>query len=113
LMLDLGVTPERIIASGGATQHPLWLHLQADMFNRPLYKTRTVEASAVGAALLAGVGIGVYSDVADAVAQAVRYSDVVITPDPDNVACYAALSETFAALYPALAPTYHALWNSV
>ncbi|MFN2283599.1 MAG: xylulokinase, partial [Anaerolineae bacterium] len=113
LMLDLGVTPERIIASGGATQHPLWLHLQADMFNRPLYQTRTVEASAVGAALLAGVGIGVYSDVADAVAQAVRYSDVVITPDPDNVACYAALSETFAALYPALAPTYHALWNSV
>ncbi len=111
LMLDLSVTPERILASGGATQHPLWLHLQADMFNRPLYQTTTVEAAAVGAALLAGVGVGVYADVADAVAQAVRYADVVVTPDAENVAHYASLVDTFAALYPALAPTYHALWK--
>ncbi|HOU13678.1 MAG TPA: xylulokinase [Anaerolineae bacterium] len=110
LMLDLGVAPERIIASGGATQHPLWLQLQADMFNHPLYQTRTVEAAAVGAALLAGVGSGVYTDVADAAAQAVRYADEVVTPNPENVARYAALADTFAALYPALAPTYHALW---
>ncbi|HQE91559.1 MAG TPA: xylulokinase [Anaerolineae bacterium] len=110
LMLDLGVTPERIIASGGAIQHPLWRQLQADMFNRPLYQTRTVEASAVGAALLAGVGTGLYVDVADAVAQAVHYAAEVVTPDPENVACYAALADTFAALYPALRPTCHALW---
>jgi xylulokinase len=110
LMLNLGVRPERIIASGGATQHPLWLKVQADMFNRPLYQTRTVEASAVGAALLAGVGVSIYADVADAVARAVRYADKVVTPDPDHAAHYATLAETFAALYPALAPTYHALW---
>ncbi len=113
LMLDLGVTPERIIASGGATQHPLWLQLEADMFNRPLYQTTTVEAAAVGAALLAGVGVGVYADVADAVAQAVRYADAVVTPDPENAARYALLADIFSALYPALAPTYHALWKSV
>ncbi len=117
LMLDLGVAPERdvghgIIASGGATQHPLWLRLQADMFNRPLYQTRTVEAAAVGAALLAGVGVGVYANVADAVAQAVRYADGVVMPNPENAARYAELADTFAALYPALAPTYHALWSS-
>ncbi len=110
LMLDLGVTPERIIASGGATQHPLWLHLQADMFNRPLYQTKTIEAAAVGAALLAGVGVGVYTNVTDAVAQAVRYADMVITPEPENAAHYTSLADTFAALYPALAPTYHMLW---
>jgi xylulokinase len=113
LMLDLGVTPDRIIASGGATQHPLWLHLQADMFNRPLYQTTTVEAAAVGAALLAGVGMGVYVDVADAVAQAVQYADAVVMPNAENAARYASLADTFAALYPALAPTYHAIWNSV
>lgn len=110
LMLDLGVTAERIIASGGATQHPLWLQLQADMFNRPLYRTTTVEAAAVGAALLAGVGVGVYADVADAVAQAVRYADAVVTPNPEHATRYASLAGTYAALYPALAPTYHALW---
>ena len=111
LMLDLGVAAERIVVSGGATQHPLWLQLQADMFNRPLYRTTTVEAAAVGAALLAGVGVGVYVDVAGAVAQAVRHADAVITPNPENAARYAALSATFAALYPALRPTYHALWS--
>jgi xylulokinase len=116
LMLDLGVTPERdvghgIVASGGATQHPLWLQLQADMFNRPLYRTTTVEAAAVGAALLAGVGVGVYADVADAVSRVVRYADAVVMPDPENVARYASLAETFTALYPALAPTYNALWT--
>ncbi len=116
LMLDLGVTPERdvghgIIASGGATQHPLWLQLQADMFNRPLHQTTTVEAAAVGAALLAGVGVGIYADVADAVTQAVRYANTIVTPDPENAARYAPLADTFATLYPALAPTYHAGWQ--
>ncbi len=110
LMLDLGVTPERIIASGGATQHPLWLQLQADMFNRPLYRTTAVETAAVGAALLAGVGVGVYADVADAVAQAMRYVDAVVIPNAEHAAHYASLADAFAALYPALRPTYHALW---
>ncbi len=110
LMLDLGVTPERIVASGGATQHPLWLQLQADMFDRPLCRTTTVEAAAVGAALLAGVGAGVYADVTDAVAQAVQYADAVVTPNAEHAAHYASLADAFAALYPALRPTYHALW---
>jgi len=110
LMRDLGVTPERIIASGGATQHPLWLQLQADMYNRPLYQTTTIEAAAVGAALLAGVGVGVYADTADAVAQAVQYADTVVMPDPENAAHYAALADRFAVLYPALRSTYYALW---
>lgn len=106
LMLSLGVKGERIVASGGAVQHPLWLHLQADIFNKPLYRTQTVEAAAVGAALLAGVGVGVYADVGDAIARAVRWSDVVVEPHAEHVERYAAAYETFAGLYPALAPMY-------
>lgn len=109
VMLGLGVDAGRIVASGGATQHPLWLQLQADIFNRPLFRTQTVEAAAVGAALLAGVGVGAYADVGDAIAQAVRWSDAVVTPRSENVARYAALYETFVGLYPALAPTFHAI----
>lgn len=102
LMLDLGVPVERIVASGGGTRHPLWLQLQADIFNRPIYQTRTVEAAAVGAALLAGVGAGVYSDALAACGRTVQWHDEVVTPQPENVARYDDIYGTFCGLYPAL-----------
>jgi xylulokinase len=108
LMLDLGVPAARVVASGGATRHPLWLQLQADVFNRPIARTQIEEAAAFGAALLAGVGVGAYTDVAAAIAQAVRrrgHADD-IAPHPARAARYAELYRAYCALYPALAPHY-------
>jgi xylulokinase len=102
LMGELGVSPERILASGGATNHPLWLQLQADIFNRPIYRTRTVEASAFGAALLAGVGAGVYPDLAAASERTVQMQDEVIEPIRENVEVYEEAIEVYKRLYPTL-----------
>jgi xylulokinase len=102
LMVELGVAVERIVASGGAVQHPLWPQLQADVFDRPIHQTRTVEAAAVGAALLAGVGVGVYPDALAACQQTVEWRDEVIRPIPENVALYQGAYHTFRQLYPAL-----------
>ena len=102
LMLDLGVPAERIVASGGGTQHPLWLQLQADIFNRPIHRTETSEAAAVGAALLAGVGAGIYADGETACRRAVRWSEEVINPIPQHVAGYGEAYESFRQIYPAL-----------
>jgi xylulokinase len=102
LMMDLGLPVERVVASGGGTRHPLWLQLQADIFNRDIYQTEVDEAAAHGAALLAGVGVGVYQDVADACAHAVRWKDVVVTPRPQNVAVYDEVFARYQRLYPAL-----------
>lgn len=109
LMRALGVRAERIVASGGAAQHPLWLQLQADCFAVPIHRTATVEAAATGAALLAGVGGGLYADAAEAVRRAVRWLPDAIPPIPENVARYAALLPVFSQLYPALRPFFHAL----
>jgi xylulokinase len=103
LMLELGAPASRIVASGGATAHPLWLQLQADIYNRPIHRTRTVEAAASGAALLAGVGTGVYRDVQDACARAVAWDEGVIAPDAGRAASYEEAYRTFCRLYPALA----------
>ena len=103
LMKVLGVPIERIVASGGATAHPLWLQLQADIFNRPIYRTTTVEAAAVGAALLAGVGAGFYLDAAEACHRTVAWRDEVVTPISENVIRYEEAYGTFCRLYPALA----------
>jgi xylulokinase len=103
LMAKLGVPVERIVASGGATAHPLWLQLQADIFNRPIYRTETIEAAAVGAALLAGVGAGIYLDALEACRRTVAWRREVIEPDPQNVVRYEEAFDTFCRLYPALA----------
>jgi xylulokinase len=103
LMEELGVPVERIVASGGATAHPLWLQLQADIFNRPIYRTATIEAAAVGAALLAGVGAGLYPDALEACRRTVSWRDEVIVPVGENVARYEEGYGIFCRLYPALA----------
>ena len=102
LMLGLEISVDRVVASGGGTRHPLWLRLQADIFNRAIYQTQVEEAAAYGAALLAGVGVGIYQDVADACARTVRWHEQVIQPDPANAARYQQLFERYQRLYPAL-----------
>ncbi len=102
LMLSLGGSAGRIIASGGATNHSLWLQLQADIFNRPITRTETVEAAAVGAALLAGVGAGIYPDIPSACRQVMRFRDEAIEPDPVRAEFYAGAYEEFIGYYPKL-----------
>lgn len=105
LLANLGVDARRIVASGGGAQHPLWLRLQADIFDRPIHRTATVEAAAVGAAMLAGIGIGLYRDAVDAVSQVVRWRDDVVFPDPTHVERYRCSYAIYQRLYPSLATT--------
>ncbi len=58
---DLGVACERVVASGGATRHPFWLHTMADVFGvEVVTMTGSTEGGAYGAAIVAGVGAGVW-----------------------------------------------------
>jgi xylulokinase len=107
LMAGLGVPLERILASGGATRHPLWLQLQADIFNRPVYPSQTQEATARGAALLAGIGAGFYADAQDACRQTVHFAAHGVQPQPAAAQYYAAAYQTYCQLYPALKTIPH------
>ena len=102
LMLALDVPVESIVASGGASSHPLWLQLQADIFNRPIYQTTTVEAAALGAALLAGVATGLFPDATAAARQLVQLRKEVVTPYEENVRLYQKSYEKYCQLYPRL-----------
>ena len=109
VMLALGVPVDEIVGSGGATRHPLWLQLQADIYNRPIRRTCTTEAAAVGAAMLAGIGTGVFGDMQDAISRVVRRHDEVVLPDSARVDAYARQYEIFRGLYPALVDAVHKL----
>jgi len=97
-----GVQIERVIASGGGTNHPLWLELTANTFNRPIYQTRTTEAAAHGAAILAGIGTGIYPDARAACEQAVHWSEAVVYPQPEEHEKLEEAYTQFQKLYPAL-----------
>ncbi len=109
LMQSMGLSVERIIASGGGTQHPLWLQLQADILGAEVVRTETQEAAALGAALLAGIGVGLYSDFSATCAAAVRYSSDVYSPRPLIAARYREQTEIYQKLYPTLAPIFDRL----
>jgi xylulokinase len=104
LMLGLGGQVERVVASGGGVRHPLWLQLQADIYNRPIYRTTTAEAAALGAALLAGVGTGVYPDLEQACRQVVHYSGQAVEPVSRAAAYYEQAYSQYAGLYGRLKP---------
>jgi xylulokinase len=103
--LDLmeGVSGEvqQVVASGGGARHPLWLRLMADIFDRPIYRSTAPEGAALGAALLAGVGCGMYADVPGACAESVRWSRDAVQPELAAVERYAAAYPVFLRLYPA------------
>jgi len=101
LLGDLGVHPANVLACGGSNRHPLWLQLQADIYGLPVLPAADLEAAARGAALLAGVGVGVF-DSFSAAARTVPAPLAAIEPNPAAVEQYAVAYRRFKQLYPAL-----------
>jgi xylulokinase len=99
LLRELGARPESGRISGGGTQSELWLRIVASVLGLPLETTESQEGSAFGAALLAGVRAGVFSDVTAAVARCVRVQRR-IAPEWDYEDGY----RRFRQLYPTLRP---------
>jgi xylulokinase len=103
LLRSLGVEADVGRVSGGGSRSDLWLKIAASVLGVPLERVGSDAGAAFGAALLAGVESGEFSDPAEAVARCVRSGDR-IDPDPAWVAAYDEGYARFRALYPALRP---------
>jgi xylulokinase len=101
----LGVQPDTIVAIGGAIHNHFWMQNKADVVGKPIEVPEIEEAVVLGAALLAGIGVGVYRDVADAYAQ-VHRPGRVYEPDSALNARYREWFAAFESLYPALQATH-------
>jgi len=103
LIKELGVEPKQIRATGGGAKSPLWRRIQADVFGQEVVATAVDEGPAFGAALLAGVGAGVYRDLEEAVEDAVSLDESTMTePDPERVAIYEEYYPLYRSLYKSL-----------
>jgi xylulokinase len=101
ISLELGGKVETVIASGGAVESDVWRQIMADIFGLPLYQTLLTEKASVGAALLAGVGVGVYRDFAEACRPMMQYGRIT-EPNSEHQALYQVRYEQFLRLYPLL-----------
>jgi xylulokinase len=96
--------PENVAAIGGSTRNSLLMRIKASVFNLAHHIVAAEEATALGAALLGGLGAGVYRDVDEAVG-AMRYGRREVAPEPRDVAIYEAIfASVYRGLYPAVAP---------
>lgn len=109
LMKDVGLgSVDQIRVSGGGARSSLWRQIIADIFEAELVTVNTTEGAAYGAALLAGVGAGVWPDVDTACAQTIFVSDRV-SPNAETSATYRSAYHVYQNLYPMLKPTFTTL----
>lgn len=100
ILRELGVEIREIRATGGGARSPLWLRLQADIYNAPIHRTTSDEGPSYGAALLAGVAAGIYKNVEEASSQ-VKLREDITEPDPEHARVYEEYYEVYRSLYPA------------
>jgi xylulokinase len=94
---------EQVRVSGGGAKSPLWRQILADIFDAELVTVNTTEGAAYGAALLAGVGAGVWPDV-DAACDACIQVTGSTAAQPEMVPRYKEFYQSYTQLYPALKP---------
>ncbi len=107
LMRGMGVAIKQVRVSGGGARSALWRQILADVFNAEIVGTNVNEGAAFGAALLVGVGTGLYPDVRTA-CEAMIYTTNRVAPGP-AARVYADYYPIYRALYPALAPQFQAV----
>lgn len=101
----LGVAPDRLVAIGGATNNAFWMQNKADVTGKSIEVPELDEAVVLGAAILAGIGVGAYRDEQEAFGRVYRPGKTY-TPDLGLTEKYARWFETFEHLHPALAAVH-------
>ena len=101
-----GVKIEKVRVSGGGSQSDVAMQLTADIFGMPAERPHTYETSALGAAIDAAVGLGIYSSFEAAVREMTRVRGV-FEPKPKNQEIYRRLYEkVYLKIYDRMKPLY-------
>ena len=105
---EMGVSVSDMAACGGGGSSPLWRSMLADLYGCGVKTVTSKEGPALGAAILASVGAGVYSSVEQACETLVQSKDTT-PPDTERAAVYEQYYQMYRSLYPALKGSYQAL----
>ena len=98
---EMKINVSDMMACGGGGSSPLWRSMLADLYGCPVKTASSKEGPALGVALLALTGAGVYSSVPEACKAVVRI-DKTQQPDAANVPEYEKYYRLYTEIYPAL-----------
>lgn len=98
IMRGRGVAIKEVRASGGGAASAFWRQLQADMYNAHVVTINTREGGALGVALLAAVGTGLYASVPEACQAAIKVTET-IKPVKATATIYNDLYPAYRSLY--------------
>ena len=97
----MGTEINDMMACGGGGTSPLWRSMLADLYGCPVKTVSCKEGPALGVAILASVGAGIYSSVSEACGAIIK-TDKVQAPDAANVPEYEKYYQLYREIYPAL-----------
>jgi xylulokinase len=100
IFAEMDVPVRNIRLGGGGARSPLWRQIQADVYGRPVEVVDAEEGAAYGAALLAGVGVGIWPSVDAACDATVRVASRT-NPDPQTVSLLNTNYSDYRRVYPA------------
>lgn len=105
IIKGMGIPVEEIRASGGGGRSRIWRQIQADVFKTDIVTINSAEGPALGVALLAGVGTGLYSSVVEACDAVIKRVSVQ-HPNQSLFDVYEKNYRLYTALYPAVKDLY-------
>jgi len=108
VLKGMGVSIDGMLACGGGGTSKLWRQMLADTYNCAVRTVVSKEGPALGVAILAGVGAGLYPSVQEGCRRVIRLN-APQDPIAENVPKYEAFYRMYTKLYPALKDSYKAL----
>ncbi|MBG0771546.1 MAG: xylulokinase, partial [Anaerolineaceae bacterium] len=102
ILKELKVPIEHVRVIGGGAKSRLWKQILADIFGTAIEEINTNQGGALGAAILAAVGAGLYPSVDVGCRKLISVSDVIV-PNPDKREHYDRKYRKYQAAYKSLA----------
>lgn len=105
---QMDIHPREMMITGGGARSPVWRQMLADMFRCQVSTSENREGPAVGAALLAGTGVGIYASVEEACDRVVKRGESIAASEA-AFHSYEDFYRIYRSLYPALKDGFHSL----
>lgn len=99
---EYGVKVERVVNCGGiSARNPLAMQIYADVLNRPIMISRSLQTCALGSAIAAAVVAGAHPDFDTAISRMTGVQDKIYQPIPQHVQVYERLFQLYMQLHDA------------
>jgi len=108
VLRGMGVKFSEMLACGGGGTSPLWRQMLADVYNCPVSTVASKEGPALGAAILAGVGSGIFSSVEEGCKKLINTNPPQF-PIKENSEKYEPFYQLYKSLYPCMKNSFAAL----